>query len=96
MAISGSPSETAFGGGADTLVATLYSELRDIARREHFRAGRGETLQTTALIAEAYIKLKKRDGWESRSHFLGCAATAIRHILIDAARARLSGKRDDH
>lgn len=94
MAISGSPSETAFGGGADTLVATLYSELRDIARREHFRAGGGETLQTTALIAEAYIKLKKRDGWESRSHFLGCAATAIRHILIDAARARLSGKRD--
>ena len=52
------------------------------------------SLQTTALISEAYIKLQKREGWESRSHFLGCAATAIRHILIDAARARMTGKRD--
>ena len=45
-------------------------------------------MQTTALINEAYMKLRKRDTWESQSHFLGCAATAIRHILIDAARAR--------
>jgi RNA polymerase sigma factor (TIGR02999 family) len=68
--------------------------LRAIARREHYRAGSPQTLQTTALINEAYMKLRKRDTWESQSHFLGCAATAIRHILIDAARARLASKRD--
>ena len=68
--------------------------MRTIGRREHFRAGSPHTLQATALIGEAYIKLQRRDGWESKSHFLGCAATAMRHILIDAARARLSGKRN--
>jgi RNA polymerase sigma factor (TIGR02999 family) len=75
-------------------VALLYSELRVIARREHFRAGQPQTLQPTALINEAYVKLQRRAGWESQSHFLGCAATAIRHILIDAARARMASKRD--
>ena len=75
-------------------MATLYDELHVIARREHRRAGAPQTLQTTALVSEAYIKLQKRDGWESKAHFLGCASTAIRHILIDAARARLAGKRD--
>ena len=64
-----------------------------IARREHFRAGSPQTLQATALISEAYIKLQRREGWESKSHFLSCASTAIRHILIDAARARLTAKR---
>jgi RNA polymerase sigma factor (TIGR02999 family) len=77
----------------DALIATLYDELRGIARREHFRAGSPQTLQATALISEAYLKLQKRDGWESQSHFLGCASTAIRHILIDAARARMTAKR---
>ena len=81
-------------GAADELVALLYDELRTIARREHYRGGEPQTLQATALIGEAYIKLQRRDGWESRSHFLGCAATAMRHILIDAARARTAGKRD--
>jgi RNA polymerase sigma factor (TIGR02999 family) len=78
----------------DRLVASLYAELRVIARREHFRAGAPQTLQATALISEAYIKLQKRDDWSSKAHFLGCAATAIRHILIDAARARLASKRN--
>ncbi|MFA6114524.1 MAG: ECF-type sigma factor [Sphingomonas sp.] len=81
-------------GPVDVLVASLYDELRAIARREHFRAGAPQTLQPTALINEAYVKLRKREGWESRTHFLGCAATAIRHILIDAARARMTSKRD--
>jgi len=79
---------------ADDLIESLYAELRTIARREHYRAGTPQTLQTTALINEAYLKLRKREGWESQSQFLGCAATAIRHILIDAARARLASKRD--
>lgn len=88
------PPEKNFAGPADALVASLYAELRTIARREHWRAGAPQTLQTTALINEAYMKLRKRDGWESQSHFLGCAATAIRHILIDAARTRMASKRD--
>jgi len=75
------------------MIAALYDELHSIARREHFRAGAPQTLQATALIGEAYLKLQKREGWESKSHFLGCAATAIRHILIDAARARFASKR---
>ena len=87
------PPEDNFAGGADALVQLLYDELRVIARREYSRAGSPQTLQATALIGEAYIKLQRREGWESKSHFLGCAATAMRHILIDAARARLTGKR---
>ncbi|RYY24809.1 MAG: sigma-70 family RNA polymerase sigma factor [Sphingomonadales bacterium] len=79
---------------ADELIEGLYSELRMIARREHYRAGSPHTLQPTALINEAYMKLRSREGWESQSQFLGCAATAIRHILIDAARARLASKRN--
>lgn len=80
-------------GPTDQLIATLYEELRVIARREHFRAGSPQTLQATALIGEAYLKLQSRTGWVSKAHFLGCAATAIRHILIDSARARLASKR---
>lgn len=82
-----------FEAGTDQLVVELYDELRRIARREHFRAGMPQTLQTTALVGETYVRLKRRDGWQGRSHFLACAATAMRHILVDDARARLSLKR---
>ena len=82
--------------GTDRLMTALYDELRTIARREHFRAGSPQTLQPTALVSEAYLKLANRDGWESRTHFLGHAATAIRHVLIDAARARMAAKRGTH
>lgn len=85
--------EKSFDAGTDDLIVTLYGELRKIAHREHFRAGMPQTLQTTALIGEAYVRLKRREGWEGPAHFLGCAATAMRHVLIDAARARLTAKR---
>ena len=88
------PPEIKYSGPTDALIESLYDELRAIARREHYRAGSPQTLQTTALINEAYVKLSKRKAWEGQSHFLGCAATAIRHILIDAARARMASKRD--
>lgn len=78
---------------SEELIRTLYDELRRIARREHRRAGSPATLQTTALISEAYLKLRRDRVWDSERHFLGCAATAMRHILIDAARARMAGKR---
>ncbi len=77
----------------DAIVETLYNDLRDIARRERFRAGQPMTLQTTAILHEAYIKLYKREDWESREHFLGTAATAIRHVLVNAALARKAAKR---
>lgn len=85
--------ENSSGSEADGLVAELYDELRTIAHREHYRAGMPQTLQTTVLISEAYMRLQRREGWASRQHFLACAATAMRHILIDAARARLTAKR---
>ena len=90
---SGSGDEKRFDAGTDDLIVLLYGELRKIAHREHFRAGMPQTLQTTALIGEAYVRLKRREGWEGPAHFLGCAATAMRHVLIDAARARLTAKR---
>lgn len=79
---------------SEGLVRGLYDELRRIAAREHYRAGSPMTLQPTALVGEAYLRLHRHAEWESRSHFLGCAATAMRHVLIDAARARLTAKRD--
>ena len=78
---------------SEQLVRILYDELHHIARREYRRAGSPATLQATALISEAYLKIHQRHDWDGDRHFLGCAATAMRHILIDAARARLAGKR---
>lgn len=79
----------------DAIVEALYDDLRQIAQRERFHAGSPQTLSTTGVIHEAYLKLHKRGGWESREHFLGTAATAMRHVLVDAARARLAAKRGD-
>ncbi|WP_404338543.1 ECF-type sigma factor [Sphingomonas sp. MMS12-HWE2-04] len=78
---------------SEMLVRRLYDELHLIARREHRRAGSPMTLQPTALVGEVYLKIQHRGDWQSKSHFLGCAATAMRHVLVDAARARLSAKR---
>jgi RNA polymerase sigma factor (TIGR02999 family) len=78
---------------SEALIKLLYDELHQIAEREHRWAGSPGTLQPTALIGEAYLKIKNRADWQSKAHFLGCAATAMRHVLVDAARARLAGKR---
>ena len=77
------------------LVPRVYDELRRIAHH-HVRAERpGRTLQTTALVHEAYLRLvdTRRVRWESRAHFLSVAAQAMRRILVDAARARGARKR---
>jgi RNA polymerase sigma factor (TIGR02999 family) len=79
----------------DELTALLYDELREIAHR-HRGAGRDDaTLATTALVHEAYLKLvdQSRAQWTDRAHFLALAAVAMRHILIDRARAQLTAKR---
>ncbi len=77
----------------DHLAKLLYDELHEIAEREYRRAGSPATLQPTALVSEAYIKLQRHSGWNDHNHFLASAVTAMRHILIDAARARMSAKR---
>jgi RNA polymerase sigma factor (TIGR02999 family) len=77
------------------LVPKVYAELHRLAHH-HMRAeGSGRTLQTTALVNEAYLRLvdTRRVRWQSRAHFLGVAAQAMRRILVDAARARGARKR---
>jgi RNA polymerase sigma-70 factor (ECF subfamily) len=89
----------AWGGGdraaLDRLMPLVYQELRRLAHRQMRREREGDTLQTTALVNEAYLRLvdyervKARD----RAHFLAIAAQAMRRILIERARSRRSNKR---
>lgn len=77
------------------LVEVFYADLQRLARRERRRVdGRSETLSTTALVHEAYLKLARRDVFESEAHFLNTAALAMRQVLVGHARARLRDKRN--
>lgn len=78
----------------DALVAVLYADLRGIARRERFRARAGATLCTTALVNEAWLKLRRSRGWNDRQHFLATAARAMRQVLVNDVLARRSAKRN--
>lgn len=78
---------------ADRLASELWGELRKIAKRERVRVKAGETLRTTALISEAWLRLRRSEDWLDDSHFLHAAALAMRHVLVDHARARLAAKR---
>ena len=77
------------------LVPLVESELRRIAHRYMRREREGHTLQTTALVNEAYIRLigDTRLEWRNRAQFFGLAAQLMRHILVDHARGLLRGKR---
>ena len=79
----------------DELMPLVYAELRRMAKRSMRSQNAGHTLQTTALINEAYVKLvnQKEKHWKNRAHFFGVAAQAMRHILVDYARSRQSAKR---
>ncbi|HET6462186.1 MAG TPA: ECF-type sigma factor [Candidatus Krumholzibacteria bacterium] len=79
----------------DELVALVYEELREIARRQLRNERPGHTLQPTALVNEAYLRLfdASANGWESRAHFFGVAARAMRQVLVDYARRRVAEKR---
>jgi RNA polymerase sigma factor (TIGR02999 family) len=79
----------------DELFPLVYAELRRVAGREMRHEKPGRTLQTTALVHEAYLRLLKDASlsFESRAHFLGIAARAMREILIERARARAARKR---
>lgn len=76
----------------DELLALLFDDLRRLARSQRRRMGGGETLRTTALVHEAYLKMRRSDKLapESRHHFLHTAALAMRQILIDHARSQIA------
>lgn len=73
----------------------IYRELHKLAKHHMADEHGGSTLQSTALIHKAYLKLfeKSSDGWENRTHVSGVAAKAMRRVLIDHARAQRSRKR---
>ena len=79
----------------DRLMPLVYQELRRLARRQMRRERQGDTLQTTALVNEAYLRLVdyERVQARDRNHFLAIAAQAMRRILIERARSRRSDKR---
>jgi RNA polymerase sigma factor (TIGR02999 family) len=79
----------------DQVVSIAYDELRAIAHQRLAMHARGGSLSTTALVNEAYLKLvdQSRAVWNDRLHFLALASIAMRHVLIDRARARASFKR---
>ncbi len=78
---------------ADELVPLFYGELKRLARGARARFGRDATLQTTALVHEAYLKLRGAKGWNDDTHFLRAAALAMRHALVTHAEARVAAKR---
>lgn len=78
---------------ADELVPIFYKDLRVMAHRVRGRYGAGETLQTTALVNETYLKMRTARGWNGDDHFLRAAALAMRHVLFNHAQARITAKR---
>ena len=83
------------GKALDDLIPLVYSELRRIARIHMGRERPNHTLQTSALINEAYVRLvdQQRVEWQDRAHFFAMAAQIMRNILIDHARKYQSAKR---
>lgn len=79
----------------DDLFQSLYEELRNVARQQRRRWDGDYTLNTTALIHEAYLKLvdQEQADWRDRSHFYATAATAMRHILVNYAERQQAVKR---
>jgi RNA polymerase sigma factor (TIGR02999 family) len=79
----------------DRLLPQIYAELRRLASSYLRRERPDHTLQPTALVHEAFIKLidQRAVRWQNRAHFFGIAAQAMRRILVDHARAHAAGKR---
>ncbi|MBC7856823.1 MAG: sigma-70 family RNA polymerase sigma factor [Pirellulaceae bacterium] len=87
---SGDPS------AAEKLLPLVYDELRKLAAAKLAQEKPGQTLQATALVHDAYLRLvdvEKAQHWNSRGHFFGAAAEAMRRILVDQARRRKAAKR---
>lgn len=82
-------------GAAERLFPLVYEHLRRIATRQMRRDAHRVTLQPTAVVHEAFLRLRHGDdrSWSGRNHFLSAAVRAIRHVLVDAARRRAAEKR---
>src|SRR6201993_5348341 len=81
---------------AEQLLPLVYDELRKLAAQQLAQEKPGQTLQATALVHEAYVRLVGQDSagaYRDRGHFFAAAATAMRHILIDQARKKQTKKR---
>ncbi len=76
--------------GSDQAFARIYAALRDLAHAQRARHDRGDSLRTTTLLHEAFVKVfgSGREGWQDRGHFLCFAAAAMRSILIDHVRRK--------
>jgi RNA polymerase sigma factor (TIGR02999 family) len=82
-------------GAREALIPLVYDELRRLARRHLRRERPDHTLQSAALVNEAYLRLTRQNSfqWQSRAHFFAVAAQMMRHILVDHARNRRAAKR---
>jgi RNA polymerase sigma factor (TIGR02999 family) len=80
---------------ANDLLPQLYDQLRQLATARLAKLPAGQTLQATALVHEAFLRLTSKGdpGWDTPGHFFGAAAIAMRRVLVDHARARLADKR---
>ena len=81
---------------AEQLLPLVYDELRKLAAQKLAQEKPGQTLQATALVHEAYLRLvdaEKAQHWNSRGHFFAAAAEAMRRILVDSARRKRAVKR---
>lgn len=80
---------------AEEIVALVYDELRRMAAAKLAREAPGQTLQATALVHEAWLRLgaDAQPTWENRAHFFGAAAQAMRRIMVDSARKKAASKR---
>jgi RNA polymerase sigma factor (TIGR02999 family) len=81
---------------AEQLLPLVYQELRQLAAQKLAQEKPGQTLEATALVHEAYLRLvdtKKAQHWDSRGHFFAAAAEAMRRILVESARRKKSRKR---
>lgn len=83
-------------GSLDELMPVVYDHLRVVARRQLTMRPGGGTLSTTGLVHEAYLKLADTPHgmWRDRAHFFALASVAMRHVLIDRAKARFAQKRE--
>src|SRR6516162_1502566 len=84
---------------AQELLPLVYDELRELAERKLAQEKPGQTLQPTALVHEAYVRLVdvgKAQNWSSRRHFFAAAAEAMRRILVENARRKQSRKHGGH
>jgi len=84
-------------GAADQLLPLVYDQLRDLAKRKLARENVGQTLQATALVHEAWLRIaadpQTEQNWNHRGHFFAAAAEAMRRILVERTRAKRSLKR---